>query len=73
VGLLRSHAIYSLDGYHITVDGVHDPVLADSQPVISAPVESIRGIRISARAATAAPMAAGVHRILTGRRQAVRP
>jgi hypothetical protein len=41
-----NHAIGSLDGDHVTVDDVHDPVAADPQPVVSAPVESLRRVRV---------------------------
>jgi len=39
--LSTSHSVDPLDGDLVTVDDVHDPVLADPQPVIPAPVESL--------------------------------
>ena len=40
------HAINPLDGDHVIVDDVHDPVRADPQPVIPASVESLCGVWI---------------------------
>jgi len=39
-------AVDPFDGNHVTVDDVHDPVLADAQPVIPASVESLLRVRI---------------------------
>jgi hypothetical protein len=39
-------AIDSLDSYYVTVDDVHDAVLANPQSVIPSSVESVRGVRI---------------------------
>jgi hypothetical protein len=44
--LLIRNTVYSLDGDHVPVDDVHDPVPADPQPVIPAPVESFRRVRV---------------------------
>jgi len=44
--LAVDHAIDALDSYHVAVNDVHDPVLADTQPVIPAPVERLRRVRV---------------------------
>ncbi len=44
--LRAGHAINTLDADHVIVDDVHDPVRADPEPVIPAPVESLCGVCI---------------------------
>jgi hypothetical protein len=46
-GRLNYHAIDPLDSYHITINDVHDPVLADAQPVVPAPVERLGRVRVT--------------------------
>jgi len=62
MGLGANQAIDSFDGDHITVDDVHDPVRADPQPVVPAPVESLRRVRVVGQ--TDDGCADGAHAIL---------
>jgi hypothetical protein len=60
--LVGDNTIDSLDGDHIAVDDIHDPVPADPQPVIPAPVEPLRRVRIGGQSGDG--YADGVHAIL---------
>ena len=55
--LITGDAVDSLDCDHVTVNDVQDPVRADAQPVVPAPVESLSDEQIIHRSATAAPTA----------------
>ena len=44
--LVISRAVDPLDGYHVRVYHVEDPVSADAEPVVPAPVEPLRRIRL---------------------------
>ena len=44
--LAADHAIDSLDCDHVTVNDVHDAVLADAQPVVPAPVKRLGRVRV---------------------------
>jgi hypothetical protein len=54
--------IDSLDGDHVTVDNVHDPVPADPQAVVPAAVESRRRVWVSGQGRDSC--ADGAHAIL---------
>ena len=44
--LVISHPVDPLDGDDVTVYHVEDPVPADAEPVVPAPVEPLRRIRV---------------------------
>jgi hypothetical protein len=47
LGLLTGDTVNALDGDDITVDYVHHPVAANAEPVVSAPVERLRRVRVT--------------------------
>ena len=55
--LVISYAVDPFDGDDVTVYHVEDPVPADAEPMVPAPVEPLRRIRVTANAATATPIA----------------
>jgi hypothetical protein len=60
--LISTNAIDPIDSDQVIVDRVHDPVPADAQPVVSAPVKRLWRKRISGKGRDSG--AHGTHAIL---------